>query len=55
MRNFFIKTASALTLLAAVCSCANDNSVELFNGKDLSNWTIYVDPSANIAPEDVIM
>jgi len=39
-------------LLFTLASCTNTQTIELFNGKDLNNWSIYIEDE-NVSPEDV--
>ena len=54
MKRIVKLTALLVTVLFVLASCAYENKVQLFNGKDLSNWeTVLLDSTAN--PEDVFM
>ena len=45
---------SAAAILAFCASCGPDSeSVELFNGSDLSGWECFVDPSSEVPVEEV--
>lgn len=43
MKKVFLHVVAAVMAMVAMSSCAgsNSNEVQLFNGKDLSNWTLY--------------
>lgn len=51
MKNL-LKSTLLLGLFIFIFSCNSDNKIELFNGKDLDNWTIYVD-SEDGEPKDL--
>ena len=45
---------SAAVIMALFSSCSgNSDKSELFNGKDLSGWECFVDPSSGVAASDV--
>lgn len=47
-----LKTVSLFTLSILLISCNTEQKIELFNGQDLDNWTIYVD-SEDGEPKDL--
>ena len=47
-----LKPALLLGLSLLLLACNTDSSIELFNGKDLDNWTIHVD-SEDGEPQDL--
>jgi hypothetical protein len=47
-----LKPALLLGFSLLLFACSTDNKIELFNGKDLDNWTIYVD-SEDGEPKDL--
>ena len=54
MHNFHVIVfAAALATGTALAKAATSSSISLFNGKDLSGWTTFVDPAAKVAPEDI--
>jgi len=46
------KTFLIIAVLLGMISCQEDNTIHLFNGNDLSNWTIFV-PDSTADPADV--
>jgi hypothetical protein len=47
-----LKTAALFALSIMLISCNTETKIELFNGQDLENWTIYVD-SDDGEPKDL--
>jgi hypothetical protein len=47
-----LKTAALAALSIMLISCNTENKIDLFNGQDLDNWTIYVD-SEDGEPKDL--
>lgn len=47
-----LKSALLLGLSLLVFACNTDSNIELFNGKDLDNWTIHVD-SEDVEPGNI--
>ncbi|MDO5570109.1 MAG: DUF1080 domain-containing protein [Bacteroidales bacterium] len=43
----------SLMLLCVSMSGYSQKTIDLFNGKDLSNWTLFVDPESGVNPSDV--
>lgn len=41
------------TLIATDAGAAEKKTVQLFNGKDLSGWRTFIDPSKDAKPEDI--
>ena len=44
---------AALAMAALLTSCGEDKGVQLFNGKDLTGWVAYADPSSDVTPEQL--
>jgi hypothetical protein len=47
-----LKLSLPLAFSLALISCNTEKKIELFNGQDLDNWTIYVD-SEDGEPKDL--
>lgn len=45
--------ACALLPVASFAQCKNTQTIDLFNGKDLSNWNLYLDSNETTKPEKV--
>ena len=50
MKKMFL---AALAMAALLTSCGEDKGVQLFNGKDLTGWVAYADPSSDVTPEQL--
>lgn len=48
----FLKSVTLIALSLMLISCNTEKKIELFNGQDLDNWTIYVD-SEDVEPKDL--
>lgn len=47
-----LKTAAIITFTLALFACKTDNTVQLFNGENLDNWTIFVS-SPDVKPNEL--
>ena len=50
MKKMFL---AALAMAALLTSCGEDKGVQLFNGKDLTGWVAYSDPSSDVTPDQL--
>lgn len=44
---------AALAVAAALTSCSEDKGQQIFNGKDLTGWVAYTDPSSDVPAAEV--
>ena len=44
---------AALAMAAMLTSCGEDKGTQLFNGKDLTGWVAYADPSSDVPADQV--